>query len=268
MSKYFQVSTEIQHCTKEESEAIHNSNMKLHNEAWVSRGTLAKKAIEKEVSLKHVYGKVVIKIDMESKNTHTFSDGTVIRRERKYNNFNFREVNPSNAIVISAENIPAGAEILVDYTSIHDSNRIFDYESGSLDINFYSVKEEECYAWREGKGEWKPTTNCEFGLRIYKPYEGVIKGVEPTFIKDILYVTTGNLKGNVVNTLKGCDYQIVFQNDEGKEGALIRFKHSEDEGFDREEIICINHELTEKVKKGKLYIGYTPSDAKPLNIFK
>jgi hypothetical protein len=169
-------------------------------------------------ALKCVHGRVIVKVNVETKNYHKFSDGTVIRRERKYNNFNFREVNPSNGFVVSAENIPAGAEVLFDYTSMHDSYKIFDYDSGSNDVNYYSIKEEECYAWRMGNDNWQPTKNCEFGLRVFIPYKGLIAGIEPTVIKDTLYATTGDFKGSIVRTLKGVDYAIVYQNDEGKKG--------------------------------------------------
>ena len=84
-------------------------------------------------------------------------------------------------------------------------------------------------------------------------------------MKDVLYVTTGEFKGQVVNTLKGCDYCMVLQGDDGKERQILRFRHSNDEGYDREEVICINHELTEKVNKGQIYVGLSSSDAKPFN---
>lgn len=265
MSKYFVVNPTVEYSSNEVVETLHNSKLNINNEAWVSRGTLAKKAIEKEPNLKHVDGRVVIKVDMESKNTHQFSDGTVIRRERRFNNLNFREVNPSNATIVSAENMQKGSQVLVDYTSITESHRIYDCESGSSDIHYYSIKEEDCYAFRLDGSEWLPTKNCEFGMRVFKPHEGIIQGVEPTEIKSYLYVTTGDLTGLVCQTLKGCDYQIVFQNDRGREGALIRFRHSADESFEREEIILVNNELTDKVNKGQLLVGYTSSDAKTIN---
>ena len=60
-----------------------------------------------------VEGRVVISVDLESKNSHTFSDGTKIRLEREYNNLNQRETKPVNAIVIDGEDIESGSQILI-----------------------------------------------------------------------------------------------------------------------------------------------------------
>ena len=132
------------------------------------------------------------------------------------------------------------------------------------DVKYFSIPEYECFAWKDKSGKWNPLKNFEFALRVFRPYEGFITGIEPEVVKDVLYVTTGALKGNVVNVLKASDYEIVFQNENGREGNLIRFRHSEDEDFDREEVICINHDLTEKVNDGKLLVGIEIKDAKTI----
>ena len=79
-------------------------------------------------------GRVIIKIDIEAKNSHTFSDGTKIRLERVYDNFNMRYVKPVNAIVVTAKDIPEGAEVLIHHNSTHDNYRLFDYRSFSEEI--------------------------------------------------------------------------------------------------------------------------------------
>ena len=63
--------------------------------------------------LKAVDGKVIISVDLEGKNSHTFSDGTKIRLERQYNNLNRRETHPVNAIVIDGEGVKSGSQILI-----------------------------------------------------------------------------------------------------------------------------------------------------------
>lgn len=227
------------------------------------------KAMSRQETLKWIAGRVMVKLDVEAKNWHTFEDGTKIRRERKYNEFNMRVVQPVNATVISAEYIPCGTQILISHNAIHDTNKIFDYqklsgEEEATDIRYYSIPEEDCYAWLDLDGTWKPLKNFEFGLRVFEPYKGILEGIEPAQIKDTIYVTTGDLAGNIVGTLKAADYQIVYQDKTGREGNLIRFRHSSDENFEREEVAYINHELTEKLKAGELLVGLTPTDAKTI----
>lgn len=258
--KHFVLDPSKKILSKEDIEQIALDRELEVNETFSKKEIKAKAVFDEDCPLKHVNGRVVVKIDMELKNNHTFSNGMVIRRERKYNNFNFREVNPTNAIVVSAENIPKGSEILVDYMSIHDSYRIFGYKSQSNDVQYYSIKEDECYAWKDSNGEFQPMPNFEFGLRVFEPYIGTIEGVDPKVIKDVLYITTGKLKGKVAHTLKGCDYTLVFQGSDGKEKNIIRFRHSEDENYPLEELIAISGDLTDKVNSGKLLVGLLPND--------
>ena len=230
--------------------------------------------MRKECNLKTINGRVILRMDAESKNRHTLTDGITIRRERGFNNFNFREVNPANAFVISSESLPIGAEVLIDYTSFHDTNRIFDYESGSIDVHYYSVREEECYAWRVPKkyinengetvhSEWHPMPKCEFGLRVFKPYEGKLNDIKPTRIKDTLLALTGEFKNKIIKTVRGADYQIVFQGDDNREASIIRFRSlPQDDSYDKEEVLYVDNYLTEDYFKGKLLAGFEINDAK------
>lgn len=232
----------------------------------VSRDAVNVEILNRKEPLVHVSGRVIVKADMEFKNSHTFSDGTKIRLERQYNNFNKRETQPVNAIVISAENIPQGTEILVSHNALHDTNRIFDYyvsetEVNTSDVRYYSLPEYDCFAWRDIDGEFKPLRGYQFGLRVYKPYTGLIEGIEPTLIKDTLYVKTGKLAGCIVGTLKACDYEIIFQDKDGRENRLIRFRHSDEEEIEREEAIYINDDLTEKLSRFELLLGYSAATA-------
>lgn len=212
-------------------------------------------------------GRIIISVDHESKNVHTFSDGTKIRLERDWNNLNRRETQPVNAIVIDGEDAVPGSEILVHPNVTHDTNKIFNYsklsgKSGDSNVKIYSVQSDKCYAWyNEEEAEWKPLKGFDFALRVFKPYVGPILGIEPELIPDVLYVTTGELKGQVVHTLKACDYEIIFQGREGREERIIRFRHFPGEDNDREEVIAVSNYLTGLYEKGKLMIGLTPSTA-------
>lgn len=218
------------------------------------------------MAIKNTYGKVVVSVDLEYKNWHTFSNGLKIRRERQYNELDRKLTQPVNAIVVSADNINTGTEILIHPNSTHETNRINNTgvlsgkDEGS-DIKIYSIPLSNCYAYFENN-EWLPLENFEFGLRVFSPYSGIMEGILPEKIKDVLFITTGDLKGIVVRTLKACDYEIIFQDRCGTESRLIRLRHSVDPEFDREEVIAIDNSLTEKVHSGELLIGISETDCK------
>lgn len=224
--------------------------------------------------LQYVQDRVVVSVNMDSKNWHTMADGTKIRLERKYDNFNNRYTQPINAVVLSSENIPEGSEILLHHNSCHDTNRVFNFKplSGKEiadDIRYFSVPYSECFAWyNEVKDEWLPMPGFDFALRVFEPYTGFLVGIEPTLLKNVLYITTGEYAGKVCYTLRACDYEIVFQDRNGREGNLIRFRSSEDAKTQREmEIVAIANDLTKKVKAGKIYVGLNKKDCKPLNSY-
>lgn len=220
--------------------------------------------------LKHIEGKVIIKINEDYKNWHTFSDGTRIRRERQWNELNRRVSEPVNAIVMSAENIPEGAEILIHPNEIHESNRIHNYnplsgEDVASDWKYYSISSDQCFAWTI-EGNWMPIPPYEFALRVFKPYTGILQGIDPEPLKRILYITTGEYSGNVCHTIVASDYEIIYQERTGREGRLIRCRPNGDGKHGREEeIIAIDHTLTDKVKTGELLVGYDIGSAKKID---
>ena len=220
------------------------------------------------MKLKAPSNRVIIKVDLESKNSHTFKDGTKIKLERVYDNFNMRYVKPVNAEVVDAKDIPVGAEILIHHNATHDTYKIFNYQrpttEASSDIQYFSIPIEECFMWREGKGSiWNALNNFVTALRIFKPYKGMLQGIEPEVMNNKLYITSGELKGRAVNTVISSDYEIIYQNDDGTEGRIIRLRYFPD-GNDRNEIIAINDNMTELVESGELLVGYNKSDAKQL----
>jgi len=221
------------------------------------------------MKLKSPANRVIIKVDLESKNSHTFKDGTKIKLERQYDNFNMRYVKPVNAEVVNAKDIPEGAEILIHHNATHDTYKIFNYQrptaEASSDIQYFSIPIEECFMWRTEKGStWNPLNNFITGLRVFEPYKGFLQGIEPSLIKNKIYVTSGELTGNVVGTVISSDYEIIYQNDDGTEGKIIRLRYYP-EGNDRNEVISVEHEYTERVNNGDLLVGYSISDAKKIN---
>ena len=220
------------------------------------------------MKLKAPSNRVIIKVDLESKNSHTFKDGTKIKLERVYDNFNMRYVKPVNAEVVDAKDIPSGSEILIHHNATHDTYKIFNYQrpttEASSDIQYFSIPIEECFMWREEKGSsWNALNNFVTALRIFKPYKGMLQGIEPEVMNNKLYITSGELKGRAVNTVISSDYEIIYQNDDGTEGRIIRLRYYPD-GNDRNEIIAVNDYMTELVENGDLWVGYSKSDAKQL----
>ena len=221
-------------------------------------------------NLKAAKGSVIVMVDMEFKNNHTFSGGVTIRLERDRENFDRTHTAPMQGIVMNADGIPEGSEILFHHNAVHDTNKIFNYKQVGGDdiasnICYFSMPERQCYLWREPGGVWNPVSGFVTALRVFVPYKGILEGIDPKKMINTLYITYGEFKGKVVRTLKACDAMIVFRNEKGVEERIIRCRHFEDEENEREEVIATDEGATKKVLNGELYIGLSVSDAKPLN---
>lgn len=213
-------------------------------------------------NIKAPKGRCVICVDMDYKNSHKLENGTNIRLERDVENLNKRYTAPVNATIVYAEDIPIGAEVIINHNSTHDTNRIFeleelDGETIASEIRYFSIPENDCYIYKEENAEeWKPCKNFVLGLRVFEPYNGILEGVKPKEIKNHIYITSDcKLKGMVVKTVHAALYEMIFQGKDGREQKVIRIRHSQDPNFDREEIELIDYEKTKKVKQGELLIG-------------
>jgi hypothetical protein len=269
MSKHFLINPKKENLSKEIGESIKKSEADTLRNAADNYRKLSNERIEsEEIPLKHVEGRIIIKIDIDSKDIHTLEDGTQIYRGRRFNNLNVRETSPVNAWVVDAEYISKGSEILVHPNSIHDSNRIFNYGSSGIEqgnsVRYYSIEEPSAFLFREGT-EWKPLKGFATGLRIFEPYKGIITGIPPKKIENVLYICSGEYSGKAAQTLKACDYEIVFTGISGREERIIRCRHYEGYDHDREEIIIERNDLTKKINNGQLLIGLSENDAKKLN---
>ena len=214
-----------------------------------------------------IKGKVLIKVDVEQKNNYTFASGETIRLERDYQNLDKKYTSQSLGEVIDSEYIPKGALILFHHNAVHPVNEIFDCdyltkEEEKAGFKVITLSENECFLWKlQGKDlTWNPLKNFCTALRVFKPYIGKLQGIEPTLIKNVLYLTSGEYKGKVVITLKATDYQITFRNEKGIDENFIRCRHYEDEYNDREELVGIDNNMTDEVNKGQLLAGITSED--------
>lgn len=215
------------------------------------------------MDLKATWNNIVICVDTRKKESFRFSDGTEIKLERGWNNFNLREVNPVQGIVIdsSTMDVPNDTEILFQHTCFHATYELFNVRKDSgKDVEspyrYFSVPISLCFAWRYQRKEWQPMKGFLITTRVWKPYEGLLQ-IPPSLIPNRLYVKEGELKNNIVITLKYCDYEIVFQGDNGREDYLISTKLDD-------EVVAIDNGLTEKYQEGNILIGRTVDEAKPI----
>lgn len=221
-------------------------------------------------SLSHTEGRIVVTVDMQYKNTHQFEDGTKIKLIRQVDNFDRTYTEPVNGIVVSANGIPSGAEILISHNGTHDTYRIFNYKKTSgtdiaNDIKYYSIPEDQCYLWRSDSEDWHPLPGFATALRVYEPYNGPLAGIEPKQLKDTLFITSGEYKGLVVKTVRAADYMIIFQEKNGREKRIIRCRpNGNDKKQQEPEIIAILHDETDRVNNGLLLVGVSQTSAKPL----
>lgn len=223
--------------------------------------------------MQHVEGRVIVQACKDQKNNYTFqSIGVTIRLERDYNNLDRTYTQQTFGVVVSAEHIPKDALLLFHFNALNETNKVHNYsglsgEQIASGIEIYSVPVSQCYLWKmAGEKDWNPCDSYEIAERVFAPYSGLLHGIEPKKLKDVLYVKTGDLAGQVVKTLQACDAVIHFRNEQGIDESIIRFRPYGNEREQREpEAIAILHHETEMVNSGKYLTGITTSDAKPVN---
>ena len=183
-------------------------------------------------NVKGANDRIIVKVDIEKKNSYRMENGQELKLARGWNNLNHRETQPVNATVIDgrASGVPDGAEVIVNHNSIHPVNRLFNFtglvDEASNPVQYYAILSNECYIWRSpDSSTWNACSGFCIADRVFKPYEGFLVGVEPEQIKDVLYIKSGEFSGKIVHTLKHCDYEMVFQGVNGKEERMIRCRH-------------------------------------------
>ena len=264
MSKYF-YDKNIQLVNQQDEIKVFDDNISQSLKTKV-----LKEKNKKVAQLKAPKGRVIISVDLDYKNSHQLTKDIKIRLERDVEQLNYRIKMPTNATIIYAENIPIGAEVIINHNATHPVNLINDFDDfdGDLissEIAYFSIPETDCYIWRmDGETEWKPCKNFIIGERVYKKYDGLLEDVKGEELKNYLYVTSeGKFKGKIVKTLHAALYQMHFQEKNGRESSLIRCRHFPDEEDNpREEIIAIDNEKTKLKKEGKIICGLSYDTAK------
>jgi hypothetical protein len=224
------------------------------------------KSAEK-IDIKPLPGCYIVSVDTKEKDTHTFEGGLKIHLERGYNNLDVKHTIQVKGTVVSGENIPIGALVLFHPNAIHDTYKLnntssLSGESEVSSVSLYAIPEGQIFLWKTDATYWQPTKNFFLAYRVFEPYKGLIQNIEPKKIKDVLYVLTGEYAGKIVGTLKACDYEVIFNDTDGRERTVIRARHFENELHDREEIMTIRRDLTKRYDSGELLIGINASSAK------
>lgn len=253
--------------------------------------------------IEHTTKRVVIKVDIEQKNSYRFGNGQVLVMFKNTNQMDRRYYAPVSGIVISAEEIPIGSEVLVEHNSCEPTNEIFEYKDDNSDIKYFSVPELEVYVWRRTEmpyyekhdlvdiyvglvpktilpystnpiiSEWHPTKYYAIAERVYEPYTGIFHGIKPSVIKNTLLIKTGELKGKIVHIVKNGQYEIIYQDTNGKPNQILVTFHVEDQNelYDpilnaKQEITAVNWQLTERYLNVELLTGLTEDNCKPIEI--
>jgi len=212
------------------------------------------------INAKALFGSILIKVNTTNKEKYNLTKDIQIKIERGYD-FNQRIDRPALVEVIDGGGIPAGSMGLVNYLSFEktyevNSNGLLTKEELKEGYKIYSIPEDMCFAYFHND-EWLPCKDLYLTLRVYKPYKGMMIGIEPEVLKDRLYCLKGQYAGKVMIVTLHSDYEIIWHNDENREERLIRT-------MDRE-IMAIDDGMTKDLKKGKYLIGYSVNDCKVLN---
>ena len=223
-----------------------------------------------EIKMKALTGFVIIKIDTRQKERYRLGGTDIVLDITRGFNWNQREDRPTLATIIDGENLPSGTDVLVNYLALEPVYEILDEDiltkhEKQQGYKILSIPNDMCFAYFH-KGEWHPCKEYLITMRVYKPYGGMLLGVEPVLVKNIMYVVKGysegtekdkvDLSGKVAVTLDWADYEIIWTNRDNQEERIIRTR-------DRE-VIGIDNSALEKINKGEYLIGLSPKTAKKL----
>lgn len=219
--------------------------------------------------MKALRNKVIVKIDTKQKERYALGNGAILEIERGYN-FNLREDRPSLAECIDGENLPAGADVLINYLALEpnyhvDSEQILTNEEKEQGYKILSIPKDMVFCYKE-KNEWIPCEDYLLTERIFKPYNGKLVGIMPEVIKSRLYIVKGfdkwdgekkELSGKVCAVTLNSDYEVIWNNKNNMEERLIRTMHRE--------ILAVDDGMLKDLKNGKYLIGLSPANCKKIN---
>ena len=210
---------------------------------------------------------ILLKMNTRQKERYALTDNIEIHIERSYN-FNLREDRSSMGYIVNGRGLTKGHQALCHHLTIESGNEvtaetILTDDEKKIGFKVFSVDKDMVFATSLDGIEWHPCKDFLITFRIFKPYKGKLKGIEPTVLKDRMYIIKGvdefedeitDLSDKVACTTANSDYQIIWHNEKNREQSLIRTRSRE--------ILAIDNGMLEDLKKGKLLIGLTVTDCK------
>lgn len=210
---------------------------------------------------------ILLKMNTRQKELYSLMEGVDIEISKGWN-FNLREDRSSMGYIVNGRGLTKGHQALCHHLTIESGNEvtaetILTDDEKKIGFKVFSVDKDMVFATSPDGIEWHPCKDFLITLRIFKPYKGKLKGIEPTVLKDRMYIIKGvdefedeitDLSDKVACTTANSDYQIIWHNEKNREQSLIRTRSRE--------ILAIDNGMLEDLKKGKLLIGLTVTDCK------
>ena len=208
-------------------------------------------------------GNVIVKVDLELKNSYMLSPNNkiILRRDVGEENLNRRLSQPVQGIVIDAEKIPKNCVVLIHHNATHASYEIMDVPN-EPHTKIFSIPVGLIFCHSTDLFNWTACENFLITLRIFKPYKGALSGVTSSLIPHRLYIVSGlsedgeDLSGKVCIVTKNSDYQIVYQGNNGREAYVLRTRSRE--------ILAIDPKTLHEAQTGGYLLGYSYKDAQTL----
>lgn len=218
--------------------------------------------------MKAIKNFVLIKIDVTQKEKYALTKDVTIQIIKGFS-FNLRVERSSMGYVIDGEGLPHGSKLLINYLGLEPTYHVPNYnylteEEVKEGYKVINIPKDMAFAYNSGTG-WIPCEDYLITLRIFKPYKGLMTGIEPQIVKNRMFVVAGydnydgektDLSGLVAVTTPNCDYHITYHDTDNKQYDLMRSMNRE--------IEAIDYDMTEKLNNGELLIGYSPNDCKTL----
>lgn len=219
--------------------------------------------------MKAINGKILVKIDILQKEKYALTKDTTIYIARGFN-FNLREDRATMGYVVDGNGMKEGVPVLVHYLSTEpsyavDNEDILTENEKRDGFKIRNVPQDMVFCWFDGKN-WQPCKDFLITKRIFKEYKGRLVGIDHQIVKRRLYVVSGvdewdgevtDLSGKVCVVTENSDVELIFHDENHKEGRVIRTMHRE--------IEAIDNKLTNEVKNGKYLIGLSANNCSTLN---
>jgi len=215
--------------------------------------------------------RVLVKVPMDLKEFYQLADDVKLFWPRWINNFDGREDNPVNGVVVNGEGLEEGVEVLLEHNATHESNEIFDSDY-PLEPNFklFSVAVTEVLLWRykydkedKLKG-WQLYRNVMIVSNLFIHRKSIII-LEPEQIKNRVFVLRGQYENKALIVAKAVAYTIVYQEANGRDAQITIMKDTE--SIDVPVILGVDEGLTEKVLCGEVSMAKEfPGEEKNRNV--